>query len=171
MGKKRLQAVRESLAGRFRGQPPATVEQGGAGHEVDRSVPVEELLDIDRQYRRLAKQGRLPRVAPRQFNPTREAWLPILHTEREERHYTAMYSNTAHAHQAGATHDWVIIYRDDHQHGGPWTVITASYGPCKGQRVVRGRELECQATAIEHSPTALGPDERKHQKTLGFGDG
>jgi putative hydrolase len=149
MGPKRLRAVRESLAGRFRQpaepkritpQPPATdIEQ----------VPVRELLDVDEQYRRLARRGRLPRIAPRRFNPTREAWLPVLHTMREDRHYTALFSNTARAHEMGATRDWVIIYRDDHDHHGRWTVITSNYGKLRGCRIVRGREQECLAYYAE----------------------
>jgi putative hydrolase len=135
-------------------------------------VPVHELLDVDEQYRRLARQGHLPRIAPRRFNPTREAWLPVLHTERGERHYTAMYSNTAHAHEVGATHDWVVIYRDDEDHGGPWTVITAGYGPLRGRRIVRGREDECRQfyPADSPPPAEISKTEpRKRQQRLDFG--
>ena len=78
----------------------------------------------------MAKQGKLPRIAPRRFNPTGDAWLPVLHTQRDGRHYTALYSNTARAHELGTTHDWVVIYRDDDQHSGSWTAITASFGIC-----------------------------------------
>jgi hypothetical protein len=166
MGKKRLQAVRETLAGRFRFLPsrPPTTEP--AEHAVDRSIPVSELLDIDEQYRRLARQGHLPKVAPRNFNPTGQAWLPILHTERGDRHYTALFSNTAHAHQANATHDWVVIYRDDTEHGGPWTIITATFGPLNGQRIIRGREGECQQFYQEAGPHHSRP--KKQQKRLEF---
>jgi DNA uptake protein ComE-like DNA-binding protein len=143
MGPKRLRAVRESLAGRFR-QPaePKQIPQRPSATETEQ-VPIEELLNVDEQYRRLARQGRLPRIAPRRFNPTREAWLPVLHTVRDDRHYTALYSNTARAHEMGAIHDWVIIYRDDDDHHGRWTVITANYGRLRGRRIVRGREEEC----------------------------
>jgi hypothetical protein len=139
MGSKRLQAVRESLAGRFRAQRIRPVGE----QEDTEQVPVEELLDIDGEYRRLAASGgRLPRIAPRRFNPTGEAWLPVLHTQRGARHYTALFSNTAHAHELGTTHDWVVIYRDDDDHGR-WTVITSQYGRLRGHRMVRGREAEC----------------------------
>jgi putative hydrolase len=84
-------------------------------------------------------------VAPRRFNPEGKAWLPILHAERNGRHYTALYSNTSRAHEAGALRDWVVVYRDDKKLGGTWTVITARVGPLKGRRVVRGREVECAA--------------------------
>ena len=144
LGEKRLRAVREALAGRFHSQmghaPPRPPEPPAA--EAEEFVPVAELLDVDAEYRDLARRNKLPRIAPRQFNPTAEAWLPILHTQRGARHYTAMFSNTAHAHELGTTHDWVILYRDDHHHGR-WTVITAQYGPHRGRRIIRGREAEC----------------------------
>lgn len=143
LGKKRLQAVREALAARLQ-HHPASRSPLHPPPQVDRQVPVVELLELDQRYRRLAAQDRLPRIAPRQFNPTGQAWLPVLHTVRGERHYTVLYSNTARAHELGATHDWVVIYRDDDQHSGRWTVITAGYGRLHGRRIVRGREDECQ---------------------------
>jgi hypothetical protein len=143
MGPKRVRAVRESLAGRFRRESQAETSPAPTAVHESEEVPVGELLDVDREYRQLAKQGRLPRIAPRRFNPTGDAWLPILHTEREGRHYTALFSNTARAHELGATHDWVVIYRDDERHRGSWTVITASFGRLRDHRIIRGREEEC----------------------------
>jgi hypothetical protein len=43
---------------------------------------VGELLDVDQEYREKAERGELRVIAPRRFNPTREAWLPVLHTQR-----------------------------------------------------------------------------------------
>lgn len=106
-------------------------------------VPVEELLDVDREYREAVREGRLQKIAPRRFNPTHAAWLPILHTERGERHYTVLFSNTARAHQLGRTDDWVVIYQDD-EGGAQNTVITSHQGPLRGKRIVRGREAECE---------------------------
>jgi len=143
MGPKRVRAVRESLAGRFRQRAEPVETEPQPTLTAMKEVPIEELLGVDEQYRRLARQGRLPRITPRRFNPTHEAWLPVLHTVREERHYTALYSNTARAHEMGTIQDWVIIYRDDHDHHGRWTVITANYGKLRGRRIVRGREQEC----------------------------
>ena len=158
MGSKRIRAVRESLAGRHvlehRKQTRYYVDQPIS------QIPVRELLDIDAEYRRLAELGKLPRIAPRRFNPTGDAWLPVLHTERAERHYTALYSNTARAHEFGMTHDWVVIYRDDHDDHSRWTVITARFGLLRGKRVVRGREEEC---AEYYERMALRPH---HQTTL-----
>ena len=84
-----------------------------------------------------------PKIAPRRFNPSRVAWLPILHTTRGRRHYTALFSNTALAHQLGRTNDWVVIYWDDGRGERQCTVVTARRGLLGGQRVVRGREVEC----------------------------
>jgi hypothetical protein len=144
MGDKRIRAVRESLAGRFARAPKSG--NGDRGDEPRRLIDepsVAELLDVDEEYRRLAERDRLVRVAPRRFNPGGQAWLPILHAERADRRYAAMYSNTGRAHELGATHDWVVIAREDKGGRGQWTVITSRMGRLKGKRVVRGREDEC----------------------------
>jgi putative hydrolase len=62
---------------------------------------------------------------------------------RNGRRYAALYSNTALAHELGKTRDWVVIYCDDGGQRSQWTVVTAATGPCRGRRVVRGREREC----------------------------
>jgi hypothetical protein len=130
----------EALAGRLgrrgrRALPPSPYS----------APPVAELLDVDRQYREDAAAGRLRRIAPRRFNPGRRVWLPILHTERGDRHYTALFSNTARAHERGATAEWVVIYLDDGGSERQATVVTETHGPLAGRRVVRGRERECGA--------------------------
>jgi len=144
IGRKRAQAVREQLAGRFRRQrlqPPAGQHSAAASEQP----PISELLDIDREYLHLVELDRLPRIAPRRFNPEGKAWLPILHAVRGPRHYTALFSNTARAHELGTTHDWVVIYRDDETDHGQWTAITSTLGRLKGKRIIRGREQECAA--------------------------
>ncbi len=143
MGRARVRAVSESLAGRFRRRPKIPESRRKSPDRT--SAPVSELLDVDREYLEKARAGELPRIAPKRFNRSREAWLPILHTERGERHYTALFSNTARAHELGMTHDWVVIYRDDHGGDGQWTVVTSRFGSLRGQRIVRGRETECAA--------------------------
>ena len=142
MGNKRVAAVREALAGRFR-RPMISTKSQSQPPTPD-EPPISELLDIDREYRQLAAQGKLTMIAPKRMNPEGKAWLPILHTHRDERHYTALFSNTAHAHEMRTTHDWVIIYRDDHGGHGQWTVITSAMGSLTGRRIVRGREAECR---------------------------
>lgn len=135
-GEKRLAGVRDVLAHRL-----ARVRRPS---ERAREQPsVAELLDLDREYREAVAAGRLPRITPRRLNPERRQWLPILHTSRGNRHYTALFSNTARAHRLGRTSDWVVIYCDHESLDGQWTVVTAGDGPMQGRRIVRGREDEC----------------------------
>lgn len=102
------------------------------------------LLDVDRIYLEKSFAGELPLIAPRRFNPKGVAWLPVLHMEKDGWHFTAMYSNTARAHQLDKTRDWVIIYfYDEHHQEGQHTIVTETHGPLQGRRVVRGREEAC----------------------------
>jgi len=139
-GEKRLTGIRDSLAQRLGRLAPSTVSTGKA-------PSVAELLDVDSEYREKAAAGALPQIAPRRFNPAGKAWLPVLHTQRAARRYTALYSNTAHAHRLQKTHDWVVLSCGDGADRQQFTVITAAYGPLRGQRVVAGREHECVAVA------------------------
>jgi len=135
-GTKRLAGIKDSLAhrlGRVRALPSARSD----------GPSVAELLDVDREYRDKVAAGGLQLIAPRRFNPTGEAWLPVLHTRRGRRRYTALFSNTARAHRAAKTRDWVVLYCDDGSHDNQYTVITAARGPLLGHRVVAGRESEC----------------------------
>jgi hypothetical protein len=141
MGAKRVRAVWESLAGRFRRRTPSLFK---ARIPAGKQPSVAELLDIDDEYRRKATADRLLRIAPRRFNPAGEAWLPILHTQRDGHEYTALYSNTARAHELGTTHDWVVIFCDDVDCCGQWTAVTSLFGHLKGRRIIRGREAECE---------------------------
>jgi hypothetical protein len=119
---------------------------------------VAELLGVDAEYRTRAAQGELRRIAPRRLNPTGEAWLPVLHTARGGRHYTALFSNTPRAHEMGRTRDWVVLYYDDGTGERQATVITAQWGPLLGRRIVRGRELDCAAYhSLAQSPIGAGP--------------
>jgi DNA polymerase (family 10) len=135
LGPKRLAGIRESLAQRL-----ARVRESQKPRALP--PPVVEILDVDAEYREKAEAGSLRTIAPRRFNPKGRAWLPILHTQRGDRHYTALFSNTPRAHRLGATRDWVVVYLDGHGEG-QWTVVTARHGPLAGRRVVRGREAEC----------------------------
>ena len=106
--------------------------------------PVDLLLKIDAQYRKKAEAGELPTIAPKRFNPSGEAWLPILHATKQGWHFTALYSNTERAHQLDRVKDWVVIsFYDDRHHEGQHTVVTETRGAETGRRVVRGREKEC----------------------------
>jgi len=109
-------------------------------------LDVDEILDVDREYRRGAAAGELPLIAPQHFNASGERWLPVLHTTRGSRRYTALFSNTERAHRCGRTHDWVVVYvrtKDDVQR--QYTVITAIRGVLCGHRVVAGHERQCRA--------------------------
>ena len=107
------------------------------------SPDVEALLAVDDHYRREAAADRLRKIAPRRFNPSGAAWLPILHLDRDGWLFTALYSNTARAHALGRTHDWVVIFCERGRTERQCTVVTEVAGPLKGLRVVRGREDEC----------------------------
>lgn len=138
IGTRRLAAVRSGIASLLQRSP------GRRPAHPDGSPSVAMLLDVDAEYR--ANEQRLPKLAPRRFNPEGKAWLPVLHTERHGWHFTALYSNTAKAHELGRTHDWVVIYFYDEDHSeGQHTVVTETYGALRGRRVVRGREAECAA--------------------------
>lgn len=135
-GQKRLAGVRavlEHRLARVRPAAPSSREPPAVG----------ELLDVDREYREAVAADRLPRIAPRRFNPEGRRWLPILHADRGSRHYTALFSNTARAHRLHKTDDWVVIYGDHDAADGQWTVVTLASGPLRGRRIVRGREEEC----------------------------
>ncbi len=102
------------------------------------------MLDVDREYREKAAAGVLKKITPRRFNSAREAWLPVLHTTRHQRHYTALFSNTAHAHELGKSRDWVVLFCDNDEAEHRFTVITSEFGRLQGQRIVAGREAECE---------------------------
>ena len=137
IGAKRLAGIRDSLAERLR-----RVRRELAASLPDKP-PVSELLDVDREYREKAAAGILTKVAPRRFNPEGEAWLPILHTARKQRHYTAVFSNTARAHELDKTRDWVVLFCDNGDTEDRFTVITSEFGPLQGRRLVAGREAQC----------------------------
>lgn len=146
VGPRRAAAIRSSLQSMLsRGRPRRAEPQATPGAGPHAGPSVETLLAVDREYRDKAHAGRLPTIAPKRFNPTGEAWLPVLHTEVDGYHFTALYSNTALAHQLDRTRDWVVIYFYDDEHAeGQHTVVTETHGPLAGRRVVRGREAECR---------------------------
>jgi len=140
IGERRLQGIRASLSSMLE----RTHRRGAT--RLDDGPDIRTLLDIDREYRDLAEAGKLPTIAPKRFNPAAEAWLPVLHRERDGWHFTALYSNTALAHKLDRVRDWVVIYFfADDQEEGQHTVVTETRGALQGQRVVRGREAECHS--------------------------
>ena len=140
IGPRRAAAIQASLASLLRRPGPARLPP------ENRFPDLAVLLDVDAEYRDKAAGGRLPTVAPRRFNPEGKAWLAVLHTDRGDWHFTALFSNTAKAHELGRTHDWVVAYYyDGDHHEGQNTIVTETRGPLKGKRVVRGREADCAA--------------------------
>lgn len=158
IGPKKLQGIIDSLTarlGRVRMLPQAAGPHGTGEPTVD------ELLDVDREYRESVQAGRLQTIAPHRFNPKKEAWLPILHTQRGARHYTALFSNSALAHQLKKTQDWVILYYDDDHGERQCTVITSHQAPFSRKRIARGREEDCASyyqsrEAMTTEVTSLG---------------
>ena len=138
IGPKRLAGIRDTLAQRL-GRLPKPLSSSPLSHEPS----IAEILDVDRQYREEAEAGKIKLIAPERFNPTGEAWLPVLHTTRGPRHYTALFSNSAHAHELGMTRDWVVLFYDGEGTERQSTVITSTFGPLQGLRIIRGREEEC----------------------------
>jgi hypothetical protein len=86
-GPKRLAGIRDSLAHRL-SRVRASASSPNTG-----DPPVEEILSVDREYREKAATERPVKIAPRRFNLSHTAWLPILHTERGSRQYTAYARN------------------------------------------------------------------------------
>jgi hypothetical protein len=161
IGPRRAAAIRASLTQMLdraralrRARPAATPAVGNevpAAPSVDEAPTVEMLLEVDREYRAGAEAGRLPTIAPRRFNPEGKAWLPVLHAKHGDWHFTALFSNTARAHELQRVHDWVVIYAEDRDHHErQYTVVTPPGRPLAGRRVVRGREAECRAWYTGH---------------------
>jgi Holliday junction resolvasome RuvABC DNA-binding subunit len=165
IGEKKLAGIIATLASRLgRVRDPRHIL---ATDEHARDPSFKELLDVDREYRRKAEAGQLRLIAPRRLNPTRKAWLPVLHTQRGERHYTVLFSNTPRAHQLGMTRDWAILYYDDGTGERQCTMITAQRAPLKGRRIVRGREAEC--AAHYGARDAHGKTRRRQRSAVGSG--
>jgi DNA polymerase (family X) len=139
IGAKRLAGIRDLLAQRL-----GRIRRRTTAPAPPRVPPVSELLDVDLEYREKAAAGNLTQIAPRRFNPEGEAWLPVLHTARDGRHYTALFSNTARAHEQGKTRDWVVLFCDNGDVEHRFTIITSEFGRLQGRRIVAGREAECE---------------------------
>jgi len=136
-GPRRREAIQAVLSQRLK-HPVAAGAQLGAP-----APPIKLILDVDELYREKAAAGTLRRIAPRRFNAENKAWLPVMHVTRGQWHFTALFSNTARAHEFGKTGDWVIIYyQAEGQPEGRCTVVTETHGKRTGVRVVRGHEAE-----------------------------
>jgi Holliday junction resolvasome RuvABC DNA-binding subunit len=137
LGHRRVAGIRAALTERLGRQRIKALLQAKA-------PPASLLLDVDQEYREKAEAGTLRLIAPKRFNPTGEAWLPVFHTARGPWRFTALFSNTRKAHELGKTKEWVVIYAHmDNEPESQATVVTERRGPLSGRRVVRGREEEC----------------------------
>ncbi len=154
IGHRRAGAIRDHLdvhlsrARRRRARPARPHATG-----IERP-PIQLLMALDAEYRQQADAGTLPTVAPHRFNPDNEAWLPVLHKSADGWHFTAMYSNTARAHELDRTQDWVVVYYEHDGHEDQCTIVTEYRGPHAGKRVVRGREAESAAWHRARQPEA-----------------
>jgi len=147
IGPHRAEMIRAGLAARLRDDSRARARAARARARPHEAPPIDLLLAIDAEYRRRAAAGELRKIAPRRFNPDGKAWLPILHEVRDGWNLTALFSNTARAHELGRTDDWVVIFYERGDEEGQCTVVTETHGAREGRRVVRGREREGSGVA------------------------
>jgi hypothetical protein len=145
IGPKRLRGLIDALAGRL--------TRNRLRIPVAGEPPVDILLAVDQEYRDLTERKMLATVSPRRFNPLNEPWLPVFQVSRGGWYFRASFSNSALAHRLGRTNDWVVISFEDGYTSGQRTVVTETRGDLRGQRVVRGRELECRRHYQENHPT------------------
>ncbi len=143
-GRRKVENIQLSLAGMLSAGAKRSIRFTGTKKTKQEQPNVDTLLKVDREYRRKAKAGELHKIAPKRFNPKGKAWLPILNTERGGWKFTALYSNTARAHELDKTDDWVVLYYERNGEEDQATVVTETKGLLEGKRVVRGRETECQ---------------------------
>jgi hypothetical protein len=141
-GKQRVEGLKETLNSMLsrsarRRERRIAAETGGPGEP-----PIDILLETDREYREKAESGTLRTIAPKRFNPEGTAWLPIMHTRKKGWRLTAMFSNTARAHELGTTHEWVVIYYRRDGYEEQCTVVPYGKKADGRVRVVRGRERE-----------------------------
>jgi hypothetical protein len=141
-GEIKVRNIQVSLAGMLSRSAQRARREAGESAVREKRPDVSVLLDVDREYRRKAEAGQLRKITPKRFNPEGKAWLPILNTRRGAWDFTALFSNTAQAHELNKTHDWVVLYFERDGEENQATVVTETQGPLKGKRVVRGREAE-----------------------------
>lgn len=123
-------------ARRWQQEKPKLKSQRQPNQAADPSI--ELLLEIDEQYRYLAKAGQIRMVTPRRFNPEGKRWLPVMQMNKEGWSLNVLFSNTARSHELNKTHDWVVINYSREGHQGQCTIVTETRGEQKGDRVVRG---------------------------------
>lgn len=143
-GSRKVENIRVSLAGMLSAAAQRSMRFTGSEKTRLGQPSTDTLLKVDQEYREKAQAGELHKIAPKRFNPEERAWLPILNTEQDGWKFTALYSNTARAHELDKTDDWVVLYYERDGEEDQATVVTETRGPLEGKRVVRGLETECQ---------------------------
>ncbi|HMB91852.1 MAG TPA: helix-hairpin-helix domain-containing protein [Rhodothermales bacterium] len=155
-GRRRVRALRAQLnmmLGRQARRRAHRLRTSQPGRDEE-APSIADLLNVDLEYRYRSARNELHRIAPRRFNPEGEAWLPVLNTQRRPWRFTALFSNTARAHELEKTDDWVVIYAEHGDLERQYTVVTEARGELKGERVVRGREAECRTYYAERQAQA-----------------
>jgi len=143
-GNRRVHSVRDSLEVLLGRSSRARARRLRVRDRTEDEAPpsVDTTLEVDADYRAKAAAHELHCIAPRRFNPEGKAWLPVYHVETGGWSFTALYSNSARAHQLNKTRDWVVIVYERDGHEDQCTVVTEHQGDHAGMRVVRGRESE-----------------------------
>lgn len=135
-------AMSRSMRSTFEAQPSQSPIDRQQASVQAVAPSIELLLEVDAQYRYLAKAGQLRMVTPRRFNPEGKPWLPVMKLRKEGWSFNVLYSNTARAHELGKTHDWVVVYYEKVGEEVNWqgqcTIVTETRGARRGDRVVRG---------------------------------
>ena len=83
-------------------------------------------------------------ITPRRFKPQKR--LPVLHIKHDGWGFTALFSNTAQAHELEKIHDQVVIYFKQDGKERLNTVVTETKGVSEGKRVVGGRDKKTTIT-------------------------
>jgi DNA polymerase (family X) len=144
-GPEMVRNVQVSVSGMLSTAAQRSRRQAGGEAKPQTKPEIGALLEVDEEYRRKAGDGELKKIAPKRFNPEGKAWLPVLNTERGGWEFTALFSNTAQAHELEKTDDWVVLFYKRNGDEEQATVVTETRGKLEGKRVVRGREDESQA--------------------------
>lgn len=97
----------------------------------------ETLLELDGAYREAARTRRLACIAPVTRNPYREAWLPVMHADRDGTSYFVRYSNSRLAGAGPGPSDAVVIWWQQGDAEGETVVWTAPDTAFRRQREVR----------------------------------
>jgi hypothetical protein len=148
LGSRKVQGIKDTLSGilsrssRRRARRLRWLEH--EMKEISLHKPgVDLILEVDQEYREKSARGLLRKIAPKRFNPSRNKWLPIYHTDKGKWSFTALFSNSPLAHKLERIMDWVIIFYDRDGEEDQCTVVTEWQGQLRGRRVIRGRESEC----------------------------